>query len=96
LAREGRCPLIAKEFNLRLTRPGEPADVPTTYPQLRPSVAGSPDAVAQHLEPFRQAGMEYAVCGFASEGVEDLLRQLRVFAEEVAPRFIDAGAASQP
>ena len=96
LAREGRCPLIAKEFNLRLTRPGEPADVPTTYPQLRPSVAGSPDAVAQHLEPFRQAGMEYAVCGFASEGVDDLLRQLRVFAEEVAPRFVDAGAASPP
>lgn len=91
LTRGGRCPTIAKEFLLRLTRPGEPVDVPTTYPQLRPSVAGNPDAVAQYLEGFRQAGMEYALCAFASEGVDDLLRQLRVFAAEVAPRFASDG-----
>lgn len=82
--------MIAKAFNLRLTRPGEPADVPTTYPQLRPSVAGSPEAVVQHLESFRQAGMEYALYAFASEGVDDLLRQLRGFAAAVAPRFAEA------
>ncbi|MDQ3702585.1 MAG: TIGR03619 family F420-dependent LLM class oxidoreductase [Chloroflexota bacterium] len=91
----GRCPTIAKEFNIRLTRTGEPADVLTTYPQQRPGVAGSPDAVAQYLEAFQQAGMEYALCAFASEGVDDLLRQLRVFAEEVAPRFAGAGAPDE-
>jgi probable F420-dependent oxidoreductase len=91
LTRGGRRPMIAKEFHLRLTRPGESAEAaaPTTYP-ARPTVAGSPDVVVHHLEGFRQAGMEYAVCAFASEGVDDLLRQLRLFAEEVVPRFPDA------
>ena len=53
--------------------------------------AGSPDAIAQHLEQYRQAGLEYALCAFESEDLEDLLRQMRIFADLVAPRFVEAG-----
>jgi hypothetical protein len=53
--------------------------------------AGSPDAVAEHLDGYRRAGLEYAICAFESEDLNDLLRQMRTFAEQVAPRFADAG-----
>lgn len=85
-----RCPMIAKEFNIRLKKPGEPAAVQTKYPQAPLSVAGSPDAIAQHLDQYRQAGLEYAVCAFESEGVDDLLRQMRVFTEQVVPQLGEA------
>jgi probable F420-dependent oxidoreductase len=85
-----RCPMIAKMFHFRIQKPGEPPDGPPLNPGPR-SVRGSPDAIAAHLAEYRQAGMEYAVCAFESEDVDDLLRQMRVFAEGVAPRF--AGAA---
>lgn len=82
--------MIAKEFNIRLKKPGEPAAAQTKYPQAPLSVAGSPDAIAQHLDQYRQAGLEYAVCAFKSEGADDLLRQMRVFAEQVVPQLGEA------
>ena len=51
--------------------------------------AGSADAVAEHLERYRQAGLEYALCAFESEDLDDLLRQMRIVAEHVVPRFAD-------
>ena len=45
--------------------------------------------MAEHLERYRQAGLEYALCLFESEDLDDLLRQMRIFAEQVAPRFAD-------
>ncbi len=47
--------------------------------------------MAAHLDGYRQAGLEYAICAFEAEGLDDLLRQMRLFAEQVAPRFADAG-----
>ncbi len=35
--------------------------------------------------------MEYAISAFESEDLEDLLRQMRLFAEHVVPRFSDDG-----
>jgi hypothetical protein len=55
--------------------------------------AESPDAVAQHLEPYRRAGPEDALCLFASEDPDDLLGRMRIVAERVAPRSADAGSA---
>jgi hypothetical protein len=81
--------MLAKVFHFRIQRPGEPADAPPLNPGPR-SFAGSPDAIAGHLAEYRQAGMEYAVCAFESEDVDDLLRQMRLFAEDVAPRFVGA------
>jgi hypothetical protein len=50
----------------------------------------SADAVPEHLERYRQAGLEYALCAFESEGLDDLLRQLRHVANRVAPQLTDA------
>ena len=63
----------------------------STTPWMPESFAGSPDTVAEHLEAYRRAGLEYALCAFESEDLDDLLRQMRIFAERVAPRFADAG-----
>lgn len=91
LTRARQCPMIANVFYFRIERPDEPATVWTTTPWMPKSFAGSADAIAQQLEAYRQAGLEYALCGFESEDLDDLLRQLRVFAEQVAPRFADTG-----
>jgi probable F420-dependent oxidoreductase len=86
-----QCPLIANMFYLRIKKPGETADVQTKNPGLRLHLAGSPDEIAQGIEQYRQAGLEYAVCLFESEDVDDYLRQIHVFAEQVAPQFAKTG-----
>jgi alkanesulfonate monooxygenase SsuD/methylene tetrahydromethanopterin reductase-like flavin-dependent oxidoreductase (luciferase family) len=78
-------------FYFRLEQPDEPAAVRSTTPGMPRRIAGSPDAVAEHLEQYHRAGLEYALCLFESEDLDDLLRQMRLFAEQVAPRFADAG-----
>jgi hypothetical protein len=65
--------------------------VRSTTPWLRAQIAGSPEDVGEYLERYRQAGLEYGLCLFMSEDLDDLLRQLRIFAEQVAPRFAEAG-----
>jgi probable F420-dependent oxidoreductase len=80
-------PTIAHAFYIRIEKPDEPAAVRTTTPWMPESFAGSPDAVAAHLDAYRLAGLEYALCVFESEDLDDLLRQMRLFAEQVAPRF---------
>jgi alkanesulfonate monooxygenase SsuD/methylene tetrahydromethanopterin reductase-like flavin-dependent oxidoreductase (luciferase family) len=89
LTRGRRCPTIAHAFSVRIERPDEPAGVQSTTPWMPPPVAGSPNAIAQHVEQYRRAGLDYALCGFESEDLDDLLRQMRTFADQVAPRFIE-------
>ena len=91
LTRGQRCPTIAHAFYFRIVKPDEPAAVRSTTPWMPMSVAGSPDDVGEHLERYRQAGLEYALPLFESEDLDDLLRQQRIFAEQVAPRFVEAG-----
>jgi probable F420-dependent oxidoreductase len=85
------CPTIAHTFYFRIEKADEPVAVRSTTPWMPESSAGSPDSVAQHLERYRQAGLEYALCAFESEDLDDLLRQMRLFAEQVAPQFKEAG-----
>ncbi len=85
------CPTIANMLYLRIERPDEPAVVKSTTPGMPSAFAGNPDAVAEHIDGYRQAGLEHALLLFESEDVDDLLRQMQVFAEQVAPRFADAG-----
>ena len=91
LTRGRRCPTAANAFYFRIQKPDEPAAVRSTTPWMPESFAGSPDAVAEHIEAYRLAGLEYALCLFESEDLDDLLRQMRTFTEQVAPRFVGAG-----
>jgi hypothetical protein len=84
-----RCPTISHAFYVRLERSEEPAVLRSTTPWMPESFAGNPDDVAEHLDADRKAGVEYALCLFESEDLDDLLRQMRLFAERVAPRFAD-------
>jgi probable F420-dependent oxidoreductase len=87
---QGRpCPTVANVVYLRIVRPDEPAALRSTTSRMRKAFAGGVDAVAEHLEEYRRAGLEYAVCFFESEDVDDLLRQMRTFAERIAPRLTD-------
>jgi alkanesulfonate monooxygenase SsuD/methylene tetrahydromethanopterin reductase-like flavin-dependent oxidoreductase (luciferase family) len=85
------CPTIGNMFYFRIEKPEEPATVRSTSPWVEGRCGGSADAVTEHLERYRQAGLEYALCAFQSEGLDDLLLQLRLFANRVAPQFTDAG-----
>jgi probable F420-dependent oxidoreductase len=91
LTRERGCPTIAHAFYVRLERPDEPAVVQSTAPWMPESFAGSPDVMAEHLEAYRLAGLEYALCLFECGDLDDLLRQMRLFVEQVAPRLNDPG-----
>lgn len=82
-----RCPTIADELMLRIERSDEPVPVRSTAPWVEGRFAGNKDAIAQYLDAYRQAGLEYALVGFESEDLNDLLRQMRLFAEEVMPQF---------
>jgi probable F420-dependent oxidoreductase len=91
LTRERQSPTIGNVFYYRITKPDEPAVVHSTTPGMPTPFSGGPDAIARNLELYRQAGLEYALCAFESEDLDDLLRQMRTFAEQVAPQFKEAG-----
>jgi probable F420-dependent oxidoreductase len=91
LTRERRCPPIAHTFCFRIEKPNEPEAVRSTTPWMPESFAGSSGAVARHLEEYRRAGLDYALCAFESEDLDDLLRQLRIFAEQVVPQLEQSG-----
>jgi probable F420-dependent oxidoreductase len=84
-------PSIANTFYLRLERRDEPREVRSTTPWMPSAFTGSADAVAEHLRGYGNAGLDDALVVFESESVDDLLRQMEVFAERVAPRFARAG-----
>ncbi len=90
---EGRdTPSIANMLYLRLERRDEPTTVRSTTPRLAASAfTGNADAVAAHLERYEDAGLEHALVVFESESVDDLVRQMQTFAEEVGPRFAGSG-----
>jgi probable F420-dependent oxidoreductase len=86
-----QCPSIANIFYLRLERQDEPQAVRSTTPWMPGAFAGSADAVAEHLRGYSDAGVDDALMVFESESVDDLLRQMDVFAERVAPRLSSSG-----
>jgi probable F420-dependent oxidoreductase len=89
---EGRdLPSIANMFYLRIERRDEPNTVRSTTPWLPTAIAGDADAIAAHIERYADAGLEHALIVFESESVDDLVRQMQVFAEHVAPRLAGSG-----
>jgi probable F420-dependent oxidoreductase len=48
-------------------------------------VAGTVETVTAVLEEYRQAGLEYLICDFVADDVDDLVRQMRLMAEQIAP-----------
>jgi hypothetical protein len=73
---------------VRMERPDEPKIVRSTTPGLAFSAfTGEADAVAAHIGRYADAGLDHALMVFESESVDDLLRQMQTFAEQVAPRF---------
>lgn len=86
-----QCPSAANMFYLRLRRPDEAKTVHSTTRGMPPAIAGSVDAITEHLSGYQDAGLDDAVLIFESESVEDLLRQMEVFAEGVAPRLASTG-----
>jgi probable F420-dependent oxidoreductase len=78
---EGRpMPTVAAHLRLFI-REGEQADAHTRDAH----VAGSVETVAAVLQEYRRAGLEYLICDFVAADVDDLLRQMRLMAEQIAP-----------
>jgi hypothetical protein len=51
----------------------------------RAHIAGNAEEVAATLAAYRYAGLEYLICDFVAEGLDDLLHQMRIMVEQVAP-----------
>jgi alkanesulfonate monooxygenase SsuD/methylene tetrahydromethanopterin reductase-like flavin-dependent oxidoreductase (luciferase family) len=75
------------DFTLSLrvqTRVGgsvEDADPATT-------LQGDPDAIVDQVRRYREAGIEQLVIEPFTSSLDDFLEQIRLFAREVAPRYI--------
>ena len=67
-----------------------PVDDPMLARMVSTGIAGTPEAIVDRLEVYRQAGLEYMVCAFAGERIDTLVHQMQVFAERVMPHFVDA------
>ncbi len=77
---------------VRIERPDEPKTVRSTTPRLSAGAfTGNADAIAEHIERYADAGLDHALLVFDSESVDDLLRQMQTFAEQVAPRLAGSG-----
>jgi hypothetical protein len=87
LTHDRRAPTIGNVFPMRIVNPSEITPVQFTTSTVEGSWTGDTDTFAQHLDTFDGAGLEYALVGFESENLDDLLRQMSIFAEEVMPRF---------
>jgi probable F420-dependent oxidoreductase len=88
LATGSSCPTIAAEMWVRVDDPSKPARVEDDE-AASAHLEGTPDMIAQTLDQYRQAGLEYLICCFDADGMDDLLLQMRIFAERIAPQFAE-------
>lgn len=72
-------PTIAAHMRMRVDAPDK----------LDAHIGGSAAEVATTLEQYRQAGLEYLICDFVATGTDDLLRQMHVMADQVAPQLAE-------
>jgi alkanesulfonate monooxygenase SsuD/methylene tetrahydromethanopterin reductase-like flavin-dependent oxidoreductase (luciferase family) len=66
-----------------------PVDDPFLAEWVSRGFTGTPETIVERLEAYRQAGLEYVVCVFAG-GVDTMVQQMQVFAEQVMPHFVGA------
>jgi probable F420-dependent oxidoreductase len=74
----GSPPTIAAHMRIRIDTGAKP---------LSAHLEGHPDTIVSALEQYQQSGLEYLICDFVAESVEDLLRQMHVMAEEIIPQL---------
>jgi alkanesulfonate monooxygenase SsuD/methylene tetrahydromethanopterin reductase-like flavin-dependent oxidoreductase (luciferase family) len=80
MATEGAIPTIAAHMRIRISTDAEPTSA---------HLAGPAEIIASALERYRQAGLEYLICDFVAESVEDLVRQMQIMAEEITPQLTE-------
>ena len=79
-AADERMPLLSAHLRIRI---GD-----TAHPNAH--VAGTAEEVAAALHGYREAGMAYLICDFVADGLGDLLEQMQVMAERIAPQLVAA------
>ena len=82
--------MIAAQFVFRVDEAGKQTPVHDPFQAQIVYMSGTPNAIVEQLEPYRQAGLEYLVCAFAADSVDNMVHQMRVFAEQVMPQFVGA------
>jgi probable F420-dependent oxidoreductase len=82
-------PTIAVELGVRVYLDGQ--DPPTSLPDyiFKPQITGYPDEIIEALKAYEAVGLEYLLCIFYVDKLDDQLEQMRVFAEQVMPHFSD-------
>jgi probable F420-dependent oxidoreductase len=78
IATERATPTIAAHMRIRISAAAGPAKAHLT---------GSAEALVTLVAQYQQAGLEYLICDFVAESVDDLVRQMQVMAEQIAPQL---------
>ncbi len=68
---------VAAHVRMRIRATGEASET---------DEAASAAAIIDLLQQYQQAGLEYLICDFLAHDVEDLLRQMQVMMETIAPQ----------
>lgn len=81
-------PMLALHLSLRiLNSAGSPSqDKPTNV-----HLVGTPEEITAALDAYYQSGLEYLICLFEADELSDLLHQMQLFAETVAPHLSKKG-----
>ncbi len=82
---EGRPVTVSLRGHVALDRPG--GVVQSSSGARHQRIGGPPSAVIDTLGVYAEAGLEYLVCYFAHQTLEELLTQVERFAVEVMPAF---------
>jgi len=92
LTQDRPMPTVAVEMSIRVVVDGKPKPEPRagTHSIYEPTIEGSSDEIVQVLKAYEQVGLNYVICIFYANQIDDLLDQMQIFAEQVMPHFPDA------
>jgi probable F420-dependent oxidoreductase len=84
-------PTVAAFIRTRVIVDGKPRPEPTVGNSSlsEPTLEGSPDEIVQVLKAYQEVGLDYLNCGFYAYQIDDLLDQMKIFAEQVMPHLSD-------
>jgi len=82
-------PQIATEMSIRVIVDGKPKPEPRSgsNTDYETTVEGRPDEVIQALQAYQKVGLDYVICIFYADQIDDLLDQMQIFAQQIMPHF---------
>lgn len=89
LTQDKNLPTIGLETGVRVYSEGQ--DPPSSLPpyHFEATIAGYSDQIVEQIRAYQEIGLEHLLCIFYADKLNDQLKQMRLFAEQVMPYFAE-------